>query len=453
MATWLPELLSIIAFVIILLRSAVLKKFRFEFVYLYLIMLYGFIIFVGIVYNDVPMFKVFVGLRAHLKHFPLFLLPAVYGFKKYEFKKQLNVILPLFLMQCPIAIFQKIYFYFFKRKFSGDLVQGTLGNANPLAVALICCIAVLYGLYLKKYISLRTFLLLGMLLFVPNTLCESKATIFLLPAALVIPALLCEGYVRGARQRNILTFILATTIFLSVFIPMYNVIMESIPKTARSSYGIRDSFTKMFEEKYLTKYLYRGASVRDTNIRRGDTIVLSYSALENESLTNLLIGIGIGKSFISYLDTPKNDNNSVLQALVYRASGYTLTFLLWEVGFSGLMVYGMFFIFLLKDARLVSKSIDLFGGFALGWCSVLVIMFLSSAYFNTLQYNAIDLLFWYFSGLVAAKAHQIRRMREEVYATRMILERFGKIGMTNVRQPSCAVTNTTMSGWINRNRR
>lgn len=425
-ATWIPELLAIITSIVIVLRLAVNRRLSLEPKYIYLLTLYVGVIFTGIIYNNVPLFNSFVGVRVHLKHLPLFLLPAVYDFSEYEFKKQLNVILPLLLLQCPISVSQKIFFYFFRRKFTGDVVQGTLGSANPLAIFMICSIAMLYAFYLKKRISLRTFLLAGIILFIPNTICESKATIFLLPIALMLPVLWCEDYIKGERQKKILTGIFVSVVLFAIFIPMYNLIMQSIPQTARA-YKIKDSFTKMLDMDYLIKYLYMGTDRNISQIRRGDQIVLAYNNLLQESPANLALGIGIGKSFVSYFDNSSQNNSKFSRNIIYDTSTLSLSFLFWEVGALGVLLYIITFLVLLRDARFMSKSPNLFGTFALGWCSVVVIMLLSLGYFNTISYNSLDLLFWYFSGIIAVHAAKYRKERELSYAAYMLKKSgFGK---------------------------
>ena len=75
--TWIPEYLSIIAFVYVLLIIAKNKKIYIENKYIILFSLFIFIIFISIVYNQVEPGALFQGLRRYFKALPFFLLPIV----------------------------------------------------------------------------------------------------------------------------------------------------------------------------------------------------------------------------------------------------------------------------------------------------------------------------------------------------------------------------------------
>jgi hypothetical protein len=68
---------------------------------------------------------------------------------------------------------------------------------------------------------------------------------------------------------------------------------------------------------------------------------------------------------------------------------------------------------LFRDALLLRKSDDMFGSFALGWTAVIAIMGICSIYTNWLCSNTLNIMFWYFSGVVAAKASAVRALPKE----------------------------------------
>lgn len=422
--TWLPDFLALVITLMILFRFAVVKYYDLEAKYVYLILMYMVIVVCGIIYNNVSPFKAFVGIRFHMKHLPFFLLPAFYRFTEDDFKKQLLFIVPLLLLQTPVAIFQKLYTYFSLKMSTGDAVQGTLTSADTIAVVVLCGIAVLFSFYLKRQISLRMFLVMSICLFIPTTICESKATVFYLPIVLIVPSFLCEDYMKGKRKRNLFVASIVWLMGMAIFIPMYKVIVSPLSKG-------QNNLSDVASPGYLTGYMFTGISekrflritalalkshVKDyvigSNVRRVDQVVLAYDHLSNQSTMNLLTGEGIGMTIQSYLDSASKDAKPKLKDLLPRTADITFSILLWEVGLCGLIVYVIFLFVLFKDSRLVSESKDLFGVFSLGWCSTILVIFMTMGYFNMERYNSINILFWYFSGIVAARATRLRRLNE-----------------------------------------
>ena len=157
----------------------------------------------------------------------------------------------------------------------------------------------------------------------------------------------------------------------------------------------------------MEKYLYRGAKGRPSEyIGRVDAIVLAYKNLSKDSFT-LAFGLGMGNVTDSYFSSLSGKHTEKLH---YAAGRLTVTHLFWELGMLGVVVYVTFFFFLFRDALLLRKSDDIFGSFALGWCAVIVIIGLCLGYTNIIHLNVINLMFWYFSGLVAAKTYRMRAL-------------------------------------------
>ncbi|MBW2652677.1 MAG: hypothetical protein JRC57_06295 [Deltaproteobacteria bacterium] len=188
-------------------------------------------------------------------------------------------------------------------------------------------------------------------------------------------------------------------LFISAFIPIYEHFLK--PTTG---YSILDFFQS---KDGMEKYLYKGVEGRpDEDIRRGDAIVIAYKNLSKDSLT-LAFGIGMGNVTDSYFSSLHGKHTEKSQ---YVAERLAVTHLFWELGLVGVVVYVTFFFFLFRDALLLRKSDDIFGSFALGWCAVIVIIGLCLVYTNMMHLNVINLMFWYFSGLVAAKTCRMRAL-------------------------------------------
>lgn len=395
--TWLPEILAILTCLVIVLRFAALKeKPAIHPKYVTLIALYCTIILIGIILNNTTAGSIIIGMRVYFKHLPFFLLPAVYDFSEEQFKKQLHFILPLLILQCPLTVYQRLFQYGWGR--TGDLITGTLMGSGILSITMLCSIAVIFALYLKKKIGVKFFFVTACFLFLPTTINETKVTLILLPIALFLPAFLFRGEA-GSKIKSLLLMALFGILFISAFIPIYEHFLK--PTTG---YSILDFFQS---KDGMEKYLYKGVEGRpDEDIRRGDAIVIAYKNLSKDSLT-LAFGIGMGNVTDSYFSSLHGKHTEKSQ---YVAERLTVTHLFWELGLVGVVVYVTFFFFLFRDALLLRKSDDIFGSFALGWCAVIVIIGLCLGYTNMMHLNVINLMFWYFSGLVAAKTCRMRAL-------------------------------------------
>lgn len=396
-ATWLPEILAIFTCLIVALRFALKKEIVIHPKYIILIVLYSTIILIGIILNNTPAGPIIIGIRVYFKHLPFFLLPAVYDFSEEQFKKQLQFILPLLILQCPLTVYQRLFKYGWGR--TGDLITGTLMGSGTLSITMICSIAVIFALYLKKQIGLRFFLITACCLFLPTTLNETKVTLILLLLALVLPAFLFQGE-GGSKIKSLFAMALIGVLLVSAFIPIYEHFLKP-----RTGYSMVDFFQT---KGGIANYVYKGGveGGQGEYIRRGDAIIIAYNKLSKDSLT-FAFGLGMGNVTDSYFSSLHGKHTEKLQ---YAAGMLTVTHLFWELGLLGVIVYVTFFFFLFRDALLLRKSDDIFGSFALGWCAVIVIIGLCLVYTNIIHLNVINLMFWYFSGLVAAKTCRMRAL-------------------------------------------
>ncbi|GBC60924.1 hypothetical protein DENIS_1884 [Desulfonema ishimotonii] len=396
--TWMPEFLSMIAGVVIASRFAIRGRFKLHPKYLYLIFLYSTVLFVGTVLNATSSKVIIIGMRHYYKHLPFFLLPAVYDFSEKDVLRQLKLALFLLLMQCPLALYQR--YIEFKDRTTGDVITGTLEDSGSLSITLICAIGVVFAFYLKRKINVAVFLVFALMLLVPTTINETKVSIILLPVAFLLPALLCEGYVNSGRVKNLLIVILMGSIFLSVFVVIYD-----RQENAQGG-GILSFFT---DKKTRDKYLFEEDD-RDedsTNVRRGDALMLAYNYLSRDVYT-VIVGLGIGNVMASMFNEAESGKFATM-----GAEKLTLTHLFWESGLSGVITYLCIYLCIFRDVMLLKKRNDAFGTLALGWTSVFMIMVISLIYTNMGHQNVINFLFWYFSGLLLSVMSETEELRKD----------------------------------------
>jgi hypothetical protein len=133
--TWLQEILAMVVMMFAILTFAIKKSLNVDRKYLVAIGFFLMVIVAGVILNGVGPGAIFIGIRAYFKHLPLFFLPLVYNFSEKEFKNQLNFILPLLLLQCPLSIFQR--FIQFRGVPTGDVITGTLWLSGLLSITMI----------------------------------------------------------------------------------------------------------------------------------------------------------------------------------------------------------------------------------------------------------------------------------------------------------------------------
>ncbi|MGI9304295.1 MAG: hypothetical protein ACR2RB_16565 [Gammaproteobacteria bacterium] len=398
---WVPEMLSLAALILIVLRVIATKQFLVHPKYVVFFALFVLHVIAGVILNAVQPGAIVQGLRVYLKFFPFFLLPAVYLFSDQEMKNQLRLILLLAVLQFPIVIYQR--FVLSAGLETGDYVVGSLGVSSILSIFLISTVAVLLPFLLNRRLNPILFVVLLFLLLAPTTLNETKGSFFLLPFAFVVPAIAFAA----ARRRImiVLPVLAAGTLLMAAFLSVYNL-----------SLGWREqgrSLTEFLDDKKFIEYLYRESegnkafmekAVED-EVGRIDSYILAWKTLSRD-FSKLLLGLGIGNvgpSFSRYLKGEYSERYAHLGPKIS-----SISYLMWEVGLIGLALslLGCYLVF--GDARRLAFAPGVAGTFAQGWLAVVVIYVLSLAYKNILGFNVIGYLFWYFSGYVAVNALQWR---------------------------------------------
>ena len=262
--------------------------------------------------------------------------------------------------------------------------------------------------FLKKKIGFKFFLITACCLFLPCTLNETKITLFLLPVALIFPAFFYQGKGISTKFKSLFITALIGVLFISAFIPIYDHFMKP-----RAGHGIVDYLR--FEREGRGYLYYGSGGETGENVGRFDTIVLSYRDLSKDFGT-LMFGLGMGNVMDTHF---QSFGGPGFKDLRYVQKAPALPSLFCELGLLGVIVYVAFFFFLFRDALLLRKSDDIFGSFALGWSAVIAIMGISLVYNNFMRLNILNFMFWYFSGIVAAKASAMRALPKEYTVQRV----------------------------------
>ena len=264
--TWLPEILSMLAILIISARFILVGgKDTPQKVVFFLFLFFSNII-IGAILNQVPAGPLVAGLRNYLKCIPFFILPFFYRFSSEQINRQLKLLLFLFLIQCPIALYQRFVITANANIITGDWVKGTLTASGILTVALTCAIAVLMTFYLAKKISLKYFILLFTFLFLPITINETKSALILLPLALLLPMHFSAA---GIKLKQLIPMLGFITVAGIAFIFIYDYLI-----TPRWGYGIIDFLTT---EGRTENYLYKGGQIGSTG--KMDSYIVAFKTL------------------------------------------------------------------------------------------------------------------------------------------------------------------------------
>ena len=408
-ATWLPEILSLMTVALVVMLFAIRKHFALKGKYLIFFSLFFMFILGGIIVNAVPSGVVLAGLRSNLKYLPFFFLPIVYVFSDEQIRRQLKFLLVLSLIQCPVTIYQRFIKY--AGVGTGDVVGGTLGQntSGVLSVYLACTISLVIAFYLKGRIKRSMLLILIGLLFLPTTLNETKVSLLLIPFALISPALFLPGQMNTIKR--ILPVMAVCMVLMVVFVKVYDHISVSQGKVTIGKFLER-------ERGGPKDYLYRGEKLRqEKGISRFDSIELAVDQLSRTG--NLLLGVGIGNASPSFSDKLTGEYYKKYWQL--QPGGTGLSHLLWEQGLVGVLLFIFFFGLVLQDSIYLSTRNDIAGAISLGWISVVMIISGSFVYFSTFGQNIFAYLFWYFSGYIAAQ-----RYRADIVEARNVSDQIAK---------------------------
>jgi hypothetical protein len=350
---------------------------------------------VGYMIQDVPDGAMLAGARSYLKFLPFFLLPAVHRFTTRQLRAQLMLVLVLALMQMPLAFYQR-FVEFAASMHTGDPVKGTLTTSSALSMFLVVVIAGCVTFYLRDRLSLRALIVLCATLFLPTTINETKATLLLLPLALLVPAMLMPGKAR--QLRRIAPVLGVGFVAVTAFVLVYNYLIQN-----REYAG---PISEYFTSDTVWSYLYTGAANTDqAYIGRFDSIEI---ALEHTSQEPLKLAFGYGGGNVSESFLPQFGGRYASYFTRYGVGQTQITTFLWELGFVGLLVYLYLFALVARDAFTLARSSDDAAPLGQIWVVAVIVMTFGLVYKSVFSMNDVGYLFWYFSGVVASRAVAVR---------------------------------------------
>jgi hypothetical protein len=395
-AILIPELLSGIAMLVVLVR--VMGGARIAFDWRYGIFLAGllFTIVFGYIVQDVPDGAMLAGARSYLKFLPFFLLPAVHRFTLRQLHVQLMLLFAIALAETPLALYQR-FVEFGSALHTGDPVKGTLTSSSALSMFMVATIAGAVVFYLRGRLKLAALVVLAAWLFLPTTINETKATVLLLPVALLVPAIVMR---HKARLLPKLVPILGVGLLaVAAFVFSYNILIQN------REYG--GPLGEFFTSDDLRYYLYTGAANTDQPyVGRFDSIEI---ALEYTSQDPLKLAFGYGAGNVSESFLPQFAGRYSDYFLRLGVGQTQITTFLWEVGVAGLLAYLFLFYLVLRDSLTLARSSDPAAHFGQLWTVAVIIMTFGLVYKSVFSMNDFGYLFWYFSGVVASRAVVVRQ--------------------------------------------
>jgi len=361
----------------------------------------------GALANSLESGPLFAGQRSYLRAVPLFFLPAVYAFSQRQIRTQFFVLVIVGLAQLPIAIHQRGTTAY-EGGASGDATSGTLLGSGLLSVFLISALCVLTAAFLRKQIKLIMFLPLFILLLLPTTLNETKATVVMLPIALLVTFI--AGSQKGTRFKNAVVATSLLVVAAAIFVPVYDYY------ASKQKYGT--SILEFFsDKKTFERYVSKEAGIGTREARvvgRVDAILTPLSEMSKDP-THLAFGLGIGNASASALGPNFTGKHFHKFAPFLKSAG--AVFIL-EIGLLGLALVLTIDYLIYRDSRAVAETDSgLIGTLAVGWAGVTAVIVMGTFYTSLTSSEALSYLFWFYSGVVAAErvrlAHRATSLSRE----------------------------------------
>jgi len=354
------------------------------------------VVMCGVVVNTEPSGPLFAGMRAYLRHLPLFFLPAVFAIDDKTLRRQLLLILAMAFVQAPTTIYQRMTTWS-KGHISGDWAIGTLMNSGILSIFLICVACVITGMYLRKRISLKMLILLLLIVLAPTMVNETKATLFLVPIGILTTVI--AGARPHQRLRNSLAALFVLSVFMSVFIPVYDYYVKP-----RWGYGLLDFMTMPGRlEGYLEK---DDAAIGAQEAGRVDAIRVPLQDFARDP-AKLAFGVGIGNASDSALGDQFYGEYYRRYAMFGQS---TAARLILETGVLGLALMLVLLMMMFRDAKAVAaRDETLHGALAAGWTGVIAVITCAMVYKEMIPFGTLGFFLFYFSGVIAARRVALRQ--------------------------------------------
>ena len=411
----LPEFLSGVIFLFVVLKIGIDRSISISNKYVILGIVVSLHVVAGLLINFVAPGTVLNGLRPYLKLMPVFLLPAVSHVSDTQLRHQLQFLLVLAVLQTPLAFYQRLIE--FRYAGTGDVITGTLGSggSGALSFLLVSGIAILFSYYLAGRLKTGAFLVLAVVLFLPTAINETKVTLVLIPIALLLPLMYSRG--RKLSVWQYAAFGAAAIVLIAGYVAIYDYVAAQL--------GREQLANLVGTEKSATQYLYRGTdrelkalNKRDLpNLRlpkervdlsekgrRLDDLLLPLKYHYQNDPVQLWVGTGVGNTSEAFI---KRFSGELAERVGESGKGMLVSFVLWDMGTGGVLLFLVFMFFLFSDAHRLAQQKTEVTTFAIGWLAVLAMTLLTSVYLNMLYMNALGYVVAYFSGYVAAERYRL----------------------------------------------
>jgi hypothetical protein len=306
------------------------------------------------------------------------------------------LVLVIALAETPLALYQR-FVEFANSMHTGDPVKGTLTSSSALSMFMVATIAGAVVFYLRGRLKLAALVVLAAWLVVPTTINETKATVLLLPVALLVPALLMP---RKARLLSKLVPILGVGLLAgAAFVLSYNTLIK------HGEYG--GPLGEFFTSADSLRYLYTGAANTDQPyVGRFDSIEIALEYTSQDPL-KLAFGYGAGNVSESFLPEFAGRHSDYFQQ--FGVGQTQITTFLWELGVAGLLAFLFLFSLVARDSLTLARSSDPAAHLGQLWTVGVIIMTFGLVYKSVFSMNDAGYLFWYFSGVVASRAVVVRQ--------------------------------------------
>ena len=408
---FMPELLSGVAFLLIMVELARSGRLQMPGRYVLLTGILFISLLFGLVIAEATTGPLVGGIRLYGKYFIFFLLPIVFRVSEQQLRLQLAAVAAFLVLQLPVTLLQRFVFYWGE---SGDEARGTLSTGSMTAIVLMFGLSVVVGMYHHGYLSRTKAALLGLCMLIPPTMAEAKGAFVLLPLAILVPVLFAPASGPGRPMRVALSA-LVCVVSLGLFTTLYNSVESTYTRTNDASY--HSSLLEFFRDPdlllhYLAPQL-SGATHTD-RVGRLDGVAAPIAEFWGDP-QRMVSGLGVGalsNAPFSYFAVDQHRN-------IVDQQGYNVSFalLLWEFGLFGTFLLVSGYIMLWRDSRRLAQHRSLEGALALGWLAVIPVLMGAMFWKNVFSNNTVMYLFVYFSGVVIAAIYRQAKLpaRDSVF--------------------------------------
>lgn len=385
--TWIPDLLGLvllcrIAFDAATKRIRIQNSFITYFVYLWLLLS-----IVGAIVNSLSPFVFIVGLRNYFKFVPLLLIFSWYRFPDDFVKRVVRIIVGIAVVQVLFVIPEAVIFQGESSDW-GDFVVGTLGShaSGTLAVFQLIVFSMLAALYKSRFYSLRKLLIYGSLVLLPTFITEAKIVFILLPLTFMVSFLDLR---RRAFARATLLVVMGAIVF-TAGVNIYDSIYAARP--GRDVRAFMLSGERIKDELGAGEIAYGKAG----ELRRLSAVNFMMQNINRDTYTKMF-GVGIGNASNSLFEASKGEYHRKYPEL--RIGDVSLAGIGWEFGYSGLVLFAIFF-FTLCTIRPPEQCGPFYDGMFRGVKTLVLIAAVCFIYNSFLRINPLAFVFWVYLGIL-----------------------------------------------------